>query len=442
MSIVDDWSRRRSLWKLADEDSRTEYDADYARVTHSGSFRRLQGKTQILNLGDSDFYRTRLTHTLEVAQIASAIVRNLVKNATDHAAHPHLPSISLIQAIGLTHDLGHPPFGHGGEVALNYCMRNAGGFEGNGQTLRIASRLENFSEKDGYDFTRRTVLGIIKYPASYSRVVNTSILPCLDNTTTAINIIDRHKCKPPKCFFDSECDVFEWVLEPLNVQDRDAFQTIKTQDGKHSKALHKSLDATIMDVADDIAYGVHDLEDAIALGLINENAFRAGVDLEKCFTFLELLTERNETGNVYDAFVASLFGTGKVRKRCISRLVGHFIRAVNLKTEDEYIEHLVRYRVEMSASYRIFLDALQDLVVQNVIRNPSVQHLEFKGQKMVVSVFEALASDPELLLPSDAYATFEAAGNDLRMICDHVAGMTDGFLLRIRHKINASYFSF
>src|SRR3954468_13426867 len=127
--MTDVWLARRSPWGQQQEDARGEFDIDYGRVVHSGSFRRLQGKTQILNLGDSDFYRTRLTHSLEVAQIASGIVRQLEKTAAVHPAHPVLPPISLIQAISLTHDLGHPPFGHGGEVALNYCMRDYGGFE-------------------------------------------------------------------------------------------------------------------------------------------------------------------------------------------------------------------------------------------------------------------------------------------------------------------------
>src|SRR5689334_12956067 len=149
MDTRDSWQDRRTGWKLGKADTRTEYEVDFARVVHSGSFRRLQGKAQILNLGDSDFYRTRLTHSLEVAQIAAGIVRRFERAATDHPAHSHLPPVSLIQAISLTHDLGHPPFGHGGEIALNYCMRNHGGFEGNGQTLRVASRLEHFSVTTG-----------------------------------------------------------------------------------------------------------------------------------------------------------------------------------------------------------------------------------------------------------------------------------------------------
>src|SRR5712671_2945909 len=136
------WLERREHWNPQQDDARDASDIDYARIVHSASFRRLQGKTQILNLGDSDFYRTRLTHSLEVAQIAGGIIRHLEKHFSTHPVAKHLPDRSMIQAIGCTHDLGHPPFGHGGETALNYCMRDFGGFEGNGQTLRILSKLE------------------------------------------------------------------------------------------------------------------------------------------------------------------------------------------------------------------------------------------------------------------------------------------------------------
>ena len=150
---------------------RSEYDRDEARVIHSAAFRRLQSKTQVLGLGESDFYRTRLTHSMEVAQIGRGLVQYLKENG-DRETKIHLPCTSLISAICLAHDIGHPPFGHGGEVALNYCMRDYGGFEGNGQTLRILSKLEKYTDGFGINPTRRMLLGVLKYPVSYSRLVN------------------------------------------------------------------------------------------------------------------------------------------------------------------------------------------------------------------------------------------------------------------------------
>lgn len=194
-----DWHARMEGWTPQPEDAREDADIDYARVIHSASFRRLQGKTQILNLGDSDFYRTRLTHSLEVEQIAGGIAKQLGKSFRDHDATRHLPHGGLIHAVGCTHDLGHPPFGHGGEVALNYCMRDNGGFEGNGQTLRILTRLETFSAGAGANLTRRTLLGVLKYPVAYSAVRNPKIVPAMANGPTAIKVLDLRASKPPKC---------------------------------------------------------------------------------------------------------------------------------------------------------------------------------------------------------------------------------------------------
>lgn len=430
--MTEAWLTRRSAWGQQNDDARDEFDVDYGRVVHSGSFRRLQGKTQILNLGDSDFYRTRLTHSLEVAQIAGGLKRQLAKSYPNHEAVPHLPPLSLIQTSGFCHDLGHPPFGHGGEVALNYCMRNAGGFEGNGQTLRILSRLENFSASHGADLTRRSLLAILKYPVPFSKVANADIKPAMDGRATSIRTLDRSSCRPPKCFFDAENDVVDWVLEPLSPDDRTLFQQFDLAPGKHAKARHKSFDCSIMDQADDIAYGVHDLEDAVALGLLDEEGFREQVSEKASAPFLDSLKRRyaDECGNdVYDYFVSKLFSGGAWRKRFIGRLVHHFVTNVELVTLEEFEEPLVRYRARISAPHRRFLDALQNLIEQKVIFTPNVQHLEYKGQKLVVSVFEAFQSDPQQLLPSDVYARF-ALEKDVRVICDYVAGMTDDFLLK------------
>ncbi|MBN9495321.1 MAG: dGTPase [Alphaproteobacteria bacterium] len=433
--MSDAWTERRSKWAQQPDDSRGPYDVDYSRIVHSSSFRRLQGKTQILNLGDSDFYRTRLTHSLEVGQIAGGIVRQLRMSQSAHPGAHFLPDEKLVQAIGFAHDLGHPPFGHGGEVALNYCMRKNGGFEGNGQTLRILSKLESFSEKDGADLCRRTLLGLLKYPAPFSDVKNPRCYPAMDERPTSIRLLDRNKSKPPKCFMDSERDVVDWILTPFSDSDRHSFQAVKSIEGKHSKPTHKSFDCSIMDVADDIAYGVHDLEDAIALGLISERTFRQAITPEKCGPFLYSLMQRYPEKNIdeasaFESFVNGLFGEGGGRKRSIGRLVHYFIVSTRIDTSDGFEDPILSFRAGVPKSDRDFLSALQDLIVAEVITSPNVQHLEFKGQKMVVSVFEAMQSDPRSFLPRDAYKEYVASGEDLRVICDYVAGMTDGYLLK------------
>ncbi|MBQ1500347.1 MAG: dGTPase [Sphingomonas sp.] len=427
------WLERRENWNPQREDARDDADIDYARIIHSSSFRRLQGKTQILNLGDSDFYRTRLTHSLEVAQIAGGIARQFAKDDPHGSAAAYLPSLSLIQAAGATHDLGHPPFGHGGEVALNYCMRDHGGFEGNGQTLRIVSRLEKFSDSAGANLTRRTLLSLLKYPVSYSRANNLERAPSLETEPKSIRIINRETSKPPKCFFDSEQDVVDWILQPLGDKERELFTSFEAVAQKHNKAIHKSFDCSIMDLADDIAFGVHDLEDALNLNLIEEKEFRRIVPEERCTSFLDKLKEKypEETGNnVYETFVDKLYRGGRLRKRYISRMVHHLITSCRIREIEGFDEPLVRFRAYMEDGPAEFLSALKDVVRERVILDPSVQQLEFKGQRMVVAVFEAFSSEPKSLLPRETYARWELADDKPRVICDHIAGMTDSFLLK------------
>lgn len=409
----------------------------HARVIHSASFRRLQGKTQILNLGDSDFYRTRLTHSLEVAQIEGRLVRQLGKFFPDAA---NLPDLSQFHAIACSHDLGHPPpFGHGGEVALNYCMRDAGGFEGNGQTLRLLARLENFSKEAGANLSRRSMLGVLKYPASLSTLANPALRPHLQVGLSAIQAIDLLSSTPPKGYLDCEQDVVDWILAPLTEADREAFTAIEERKDKHARTRHKSLDCSIMDLADDIAYGVHDLEDAIALRLVTAEQFRNMVSREACESFTDARRERapSESNDPYEAMVAGLFGGSDSRKRWISRMVGHLITAVEFVEKPEFKEPLLRWRVAVPEGQATFLTALKDFVMANVIRSPSVQQLEFKGQSMVVSVFEALTSDPERLLPRDAFGRFEASDGNLRIISDFVSGMTDTYLLKTYERLFA-----
>jgi dGTPase len=428
-----DWLDRREAWTPQSNDARSPEDVDYARVVHSASFRRLQGKTQILNLGDSDFYRTRLTHSLEVAQIANGIARQFEKYEVNHPAHAFLPSRSMIQAAGAVHDLGHPPFGHGGEVALNYCMRDDGGFEGNGQTLRILGRLEKFSDGAGANLTRRTLLSVLKYPIAYSAAANPGLRPRLQTSPTVVALLDRQACKPPKCYLDCEQEIVEWILAPLPCRERELFTSFDAREGSHSKSRHKSFDCSIMDLADDVGFGVHDLEDALALGLIERPDFERLVPPESCGAFLDALKDKysEDFGNdVYGSFVDGLFGEGGRRKRFIGRLVHHFITACHIDTIEQFDEPLIRYRAAMSQAAGSFLGRLHAAVRETVILSPEVQHLELKGQLMVVAAFETLASDPKALLPRPTYARFAESGGSPRVICDHIAGMTDSFLLK------------
>ncbi|MGL4712962.1 MAG: dGTP triphosphohydrolase, partial [Shewanella sp.] len=160
--------RRHGEDKQRRNDHRSPFQRDRARILHSAAFRRLQAKTQVLGVGMNDFYRTRLTHSLEVSQIGTGIAAQLRRKYPQYKQL--LCSMSLLESQCLAHDIGHPPFGHGGEVALNYMMRDHGGFEGNGQTFRILSKLEPYTLDFGMNLCRRTMLGILKYPAPRSQL--------------------------------------------------------------------------------------------------------------------------------------------------------------------------------------------------------------------------------------------------------------------------------
>ena len=167
---------------------------------------------------EGDFHRTRLTHSMEVAQIGRGLVLNLQKRFPE--LNDLLPRLEQIETTGLAHDLGHPPFGHGGETALNCAMADYGGFEGNGQTLRILTRLESHTPENGLDLTRRTLLGVLKYPAPYSNLCITSPP---ETTDQSVDLNFQHTWQPPKCFLDTEQDVFNWILAPLSNSDQVAF---------------------------------------------------------------------------------------------------------------------------------------------------------------------------------------------------------------------------
>lgn len=427
------WLDRREARQPLADDARSPGDVDYARVIHSASFRRLQGKTQILNLGDSDFYRTRLTHSLEVSQIAGGLVAQLARKFPDHPATAILPDRSMIQAIACAHDLGHPPFGHGGEVALNYCMRDDGGFEGNGQTLRLLSRLEAFSAHAGANLTRRSLLGVLKYPVAYSRARGPQ-RPALHQGLSALRIIDTQASTPPKCYLDCEAGVVDWILADLTPDDRDLFTSMQSTAG-HGKSLHKSLDCSIMDLADDIAYGIHDLEDAIALDLVQPHEVREAVSEGDCALFLdEMRRNYPQQDNGYDAdFLRPLHGDEAGRKQVIGRLVRHLIGAIELHQTPGFVEPLLGWRAALPEGPQRLLTALKAFVMVRVIRSPVVQQLEFKGQGMVVAVFEAMTSDPQRLLPQGWRQRFDTDGT--RAICDHVASLTDASLLKTYERL-------
>lgn len=438
-SKINTWDERRGSNNPREEEIRSEAQRDLSRLIHSSPFRRLQSKTQVLGLGESDFYRTRLTHSMEVAQIGSGLLAKLKIKYKGKEEEQYLPENDLMQAVCLAHDIGHPPFGHGGEVALNYCMLNHGGFEGNGQTLRILSKLDKYTQEHGLDPTRRLLLGVLKYPVNYSALMGkkASSHPPVNAPNWLFKSSDF---KPPKCYLDSERDIVEFALSPFTKQDRKLFTSIKIgkTESDHKTASYKALDTTIMDLADEISYSLHDLEDAISLRMVTRamwmEHFSGHANL---FTDCHGVTFSGTCESVSD----SLFGESYRRKECIGMLVHLMITSVELTVKDDAFEcGMLKYNAVLPEAVEALRLKIFMLVKDKVIKHENVQLLEFKGQKLIVELFSVLASDPYRFLPASTREVYErqiSLGQQagMRVICDYVSGMTDDYATKLYEKI-------
>jgi dGTPase len=421
--------RRAPAGVQRQEDHREEYERDRARVIHSSAFRRLQAKTQILGVLEGDFHRTRLTHSMEVAQIGRGLVLNLQKKFPE--LNDLLPRLEQIETTGLAHDLGHPPFGHGGETALNCAMADYGGFEGNGQTLRILTLLESHSPENGLDLTRRTLLGVLKYPVPYANLCKTSPP---DATDKSVNLNFQQTWKPPKCFLDTEQEVFNWILAPLSNTDQVRFcEYTRPTTQSHGRSLHKALDTSLMNLADDIAYGVHDFEDGIVLRLLTREHWQ-----EVAQKLDPKWAEKNNLLQIETMLFTRTDNSGYSRRQAVGALVHALISSAELKLNDEFEEPLLGWNVILPEEPQRFLKALKETVSRHVIQLNTVQAATFKGRKIVLSLFDALSAEPEMLLPSSFQLLWKEAKSDLqqkRIICDFIAGMTDQYANRFYERL-------
>ncbi|QWF77292.1 deoxyguanosinetriphosphate triphosphohydrolase [Amycolatopsis sp. CA-230715] len=383
-------------------DGRSAFARDRARVLHSAALRRLAGKTQVVGPGEgteiSGAPRTRLTHSLEVAQIGRGIAEEL-------GADP-----DLVDTAGLAHDIGHPPFGHNGENALDAVAERCGGFEGNAQTLRILTRLEPKAltvdgMAVGLNLTRACLDATTKYPW-------------------------RRGERPGRKFgaYADDSGAFEWLREG-------------------APAGLTCLEAQIMDWADDVAYSVHDVEDGVLAGRISLHVL---TDAEERAAVAELATKHfsaQSVSTVEDAarelaalpVVAELAKTGYdaslgaqvALKQLTSELVGRFASAVVTATRDEWGEGpLTRYAARLAVPEQVAAEValLKALAVRYVMSDPRRLAMQ-EGQRQVLAelVRVLAARAPESL--DVAYRTaWEAAGGDdakLRVVVDQVASLTD-----------------
>lgn len=338
---------------------RTTFQRDRDRILHTTAFRRLEYKTQVFINYEGDYFRTRLTHTLEVAQIGRTLARALGGNE------------DLVEAICLAHDLGHSPFGHSGEVALSRLMKDHGGFDHNRQSLRIVTELEQrYPEFPGLNLSWEVREGMVKHESEY-------------------DISDARDYNPD---------------------------------------LRGNLETQIANVADELAYTTHDLDDGLRSGMITPQMLD-GIAL------WEILRETYHwRGPVLDDIE---------RHRMIRQLVGLMVtdmieatdkrlRESNVKSalDIQRLKHnVIGYSEEMQRRNR----ELKDFLYKNLYRHYRVVRMQVKAERLISDLFHAYCAEP-LILPNQVQKRIDMRGLE-RTICDHIAGMTDRYAIEEHQKL-------
>ncbi len=345
---------------------RTEYQRDRDRIIHSTGFRRLEYKTQVFVNHEGDLYRTRLTHSIEVAQIARSIARTLGLNE------------DLTEAIALAHDLGHTPFGHAGQDALNACMKPFGGFEHNLQSLRVVDHLETkYAEFQGLNLTFETREGVLKH--------------CALKNAKALGDVGRR-------FID------------------------KTQ---------PSLEAQLTNIADQVAYNNHDIDDGIRSGLISIEQLReVGLFADYYDQVKWKYPELDENKSVHET-IRQMIG-GQVTD-LIQTSEQNFADSGVVTIDDvrAHSDTLVRFSEDMFAQSRLMKKFLRE----NLYFHHQVYRMTRKAHQIIEALFEAFIQDSKLLPPehqlyaADARKSQEEA-DYARVVADYVAGMTDRFAIK------------
>ncbi|MFH0734790.1 MAG: dNTP triphosphohydrolase [bacterium] len=384
---------------------RTFFQIDRDRIIHSSEFRRLQGKTQVFLPGEYDFYRTRLTHSIEVAQIGRAICYFLNTKAITVFNEEYYLDSDLIEAACLAHDLGHPPFGHGGERILNSLMRKYGGFEGNAQTLRLLSEtfFRDEGRQRGMNPTRASLDSILKYKVLYS----------------------ESSTKENHFLYDYQKKYLDFVFNNLNYSDY-----IKTEKELNS---FRSIECQIMDFADDTAYAINDLIDSIMGGFITySKLIRWGNANEENLS----LKQEKILSELADWIKLDTY------KKKLSALVGNFIQGCQIKERETFLDNYTnryKYILYIDNAIKDKLELFKKLSVDIVFNTSQLHQMEYKANHLIKRLFEAFEQNYIVenkgmkLLPefNDRLIKNQIEVIDKsRIMCDYIAGMTDGFALR------------
>ncbi|MGO8957593.1 MAG: deoxyguanosinetriphosphate triphosphohydrolase [Streptosporangiaceae bacterium] len=391
-------------------DGRDPFTRDRARVLHSAALRRLAAKTQVVAVGSGDFPRTRLTHSLECAQIGRELGAVL-------GCDP-----DLVDAACLAHDLGHPPFGHNGETALAELAVSCGGFEGNAQSLRLLTRLEAKVPGAGLNLTRATLDATLKYPW---------LGPAPG---------DREQARTAGKFgaYASDADVFSWIREGA-------------PDGQCC------LEAQVMDWADDVAYSVHDLEDGLHAGLVTLGQLRdpderqAVAELTLAAycapgsTSLAELTEIFADLVGLDCWPAEFDGSHAsvaAVKSLTSELIGRLCRAAQQATRPDGHGPLRRYAASLSVPRRQRLECalLKGVTAHYVMSRASVKAAQAREREVITNLAAAVLTGAPVTLDPMFRPEFEQAADDggrLRAVIDQIASLTDTSALSWHQRLHA-----
>ncbi len=386
------------------DDYRSPFQIDRDRIIYSSEFRRLQGKTQVFLPGEYDFYRTRLTHSIEVAQIGRSICNYLFKSKDTPFNEEYFIDPDLVEASCLAHDLGHPPFGHAGEKVIHKLMKDYGGFEGNAQTLRLINEIfyKDIDKHRGMNPTRAFVDSVLKYKAFHHQFDNPSNHFLYDYQKKDLDFV-----------FDKN-DLNEKVGEPKKVN------------------KFRSIECQIMDWADDTAYAINDLVDSISGGFINI------VKLTKWINENELTDEEK----VYVDQMMEWIKKGNFKAK-FGGQIGDFIRACEVVENDTFMNSLTnRYKYKIEVDDVIYRKAefYKRISVELVFRSPQIHQMEFKGDHMLRHIFKLLHEtyvdglERPKYVPNfqDKLIRNEKDKNvRARMVCDYLSGMTDSYAVRI-----------